>query len=239
MFYKNTKFLEFLKIFIRLNKFTILLVFFLQCTTIPLKPTEPLKVACIGDSITFGAGIKGAPPKTYPEQLQSLLGDHFIVQNFGVIGATALKLSDKPYWKQKSFEDAVLFKPDITIIKLGTNDSKFYNWKPAEYEEDYKALIKVFKEVNPNTFVIIVIPAPSFAVKWSINPEVVKNEIPVILKKIAEEESIPIVDAFTPLEDKEEWFPDQIHPDRNAAKVIAEKVYGKLAEVYIPAGKKD
>ena len=53
--------------------------------TNPVDPTKfdhPVKVACVGDSIT--AGYLSSCGLNYPNQLQSLLGDGFAVSNYGV-----------------------------------------------------------------------------------------------------------------------------------------------------------
>lgn len=78
----------------------------------------PLKVACVGDSITAGSGVKDKS-MPYPKQLAALLGDSYTVQNSGVSGATMLNAGDKPYQKEKRFADALAFVPDIVVIKLG------------------------------------------------------------------------------------------------------------------------
>ena len=77
------------------NPLLVLMVGFLL--TNQSDATEPLKVACVGDSITFGAGIKERETQCYPVQLGQLLGDEFEVRNFGVNGATLLKQGDLPY----------------------------------------------------------------------------------------------------------------------------------------------
>src|ERR1043165_8271897 len=79
----------------------------------------PIRVACVGDSITYGYGIKDREHDSYPAQLGSLLGKKWEVQNFGVNGATALKKGTRSYSEQKSFQDALLFKPDVVVIQLG------------------------------------------------------------------------------------------------------------------------
>ena len=85
----------------------------------------PKRVACVGDSITFGAAIKDRAKNCYPAQLGRMLGEEWDVANFGVNGATLLKKGDKPYWKQKAFEQAHAFEPDVVIIKLGEQTSGF------------------------------------------------------------------------------------------------------------------
>lgn len=48
-----------------------------------------IKVACVGNSITYGAGISNREKNSYPAQLQYYLGDDYEVRNFGSNGATA------------------------------------------------------------------------------------------------------------------------------------------------------
>ena len=60
---------------------------------------EPIKVACIGDSITQGVGADRG--KSYPDQLQALLGEKYKVGNFGVSARTLLQKGDNPYRKEK------------------------------------------------------------------------------------------------------------------------------------------
>ena len=50
-----------------------------------------IRVACVGDSITFGSGIKNRDQNSYPAQLGAMLGEKYEVRNFGVGGATLLK----------------------------------------------------------------------------------------------------------------------------------------------------
>src|SRR5438270_834071 len=84
----------------------------------------PIKVACVGDSITQGSGLQ---ENTYPLQLQRMLGSNYEVRNFGVGGATLLEQGDKPYIQQKLYQDSLAFQPDVVVIMLGTNDSKPQN----------------------------------------------------------------------------------------------------------------
>ena len=49
-------------------------------------PVRKIKVACIGDSITYGAAIEDRVNYSYPSQLQVLLGENYEVGNFGKNG---------------------------------------------------------------------------------------------------------------------------------------------------------
>ena len=130
-------------------------------TLMTARAAEPIKVACVGDSITQGAGAKSG--QSYPSQLQALLGDGYQVGNFGVSGRTLLKKGDFPYWKEKKYQAALAMEPAIVIIMLGTNDTKPQNWKhEAEFDADYRELVKSFQSLKskPKVFVCRPVPVP-------------------------------------------------------------------------------
>src|ERR687894_708126 len=84
---------------------------------ISAQAAEKVRVACVGDSITYGAGVEDREKNCYPAVLQSLLGDRYEVRNFGVSGATLLTRGDKPYVKEKAYRAALDFKPHVVVIK--------------------------------------------------------------------------------------------------------------------------
>lgn len=53
-------------------------------------PGNTIRVACVGDSITYGARLEDREQHSYPAQLQKLLGDDVAVFNFGVGGCTGM-----------------------------------------------------------------------------------------------------------------------------------------------------
>lgn len=55
-----------------------------------------IKVACIGDSVTYRYGLESRETDNYPAQLQQMLGDQYEVENFGKSGATLLKKGHRP-----------------------------------------------------------------------------------------------------------------------------------------------
>ena len=89
---------------------------------------EPTRVACIGNSITYGYGLKNRSEECYPAVLGIMLGENYTVENFGISARTLLNKGDHPYMQEKLFTEARAFHPDIVIIKLGTNDTKPHNW---------------------------------------------------------------------------------------------------------------
>lgn len=69
------------------------------------------------------------PAHAYPALLQGLLGDGFVVGNYGNSGKTMLKRGvcgpppegDCAYWDTDTYPAAVASQPDIVTIMLGTN----------------------------------------------------------------------------------------------------------------------
>ena len=103
---------------------------------------DAVRVACIGNSITFGAGIRNRSRDSYPSVLARMLGDNYWVKNFGVSARTMLNKGDHPYMNEPAYKNALAFNPNIVVIKLGTNDSKSFNWKyKADFMKDAQTTV--------------------------------------------------------------------------------------------------
>jgi len=183
---------------------------------------RPVRVACIGDSITYSAFTGKREETAYPSQLQALLGDGFEVKNFGVSGATMLKVSNLPYWDLPAFKGAQEFAPDIVTIKLGTNDSKPPHWNAEKYEADYREMVDLLLALPSHPTVILIRPVPAFSENFGIRNSVILGEIIPIVDQIAADKHLTIVDAYNALLDYGDTFPDGIHPNDKGCKVIAE-----------------
>ena len=81
----------------------------------------PVRIACLGDSITEGAQVD-ARLESYPARLQEMLGDKFLVRNFGAGGAT-LWHGGKPNAFQQ-LPAARTFAPHIAVLAFGNNDTR-------------------------------------------------------------------------------------------------------------------
>ena len=86
------------------------------------------KVACVGDSITYGHGISNWPKNNYPSLLQNLLGESYHVQSFGVSGRAVQDNSDQPYRALIQYEESLAYDADIVVFMMGSNDTKPENW---------------------------------------------------------------------------------------------------------------
>ena len=186
------------------------------------------RVACVGDSITYGSGISNRTRDSYPAQLQRILQEYdsnWQVDNFGVSGATMLHNGDRPYIQESAYSSALVSNPDIVIIKLGTNDSKPHNWVHRdEYIADYIAMIDAFRALPSEPEVWICKPVPAFYTNFSISPTVIHDEILPMIDEIAAEKGTPVFDLYTALSDYGDLFPDGIHPNVAGAGVMAETI---------------
>lgn len=192
---------------------------------------EGIRVACVGNSITEGPGR--SHPESYPLQLQSILGEEFIVKNFGVSGSTLLKNGDKPYYEEDQFRAVKAFKADILIIKLGTNDTKPQNWKHKDgFENDYLELVETLKSTMRGSHrIFICFPVPIFKDNYGITASILDHEILPALSLIAQKTGAEIIDLYAALKDKPSLFPDGIHPDSTGNKVMAETVAAHLQKI--------
>ena len=183
---------------------------------------EKIRVACVGDSITYGAAIKNRAENNYPRQLGKLLGDKYEVRNFGVNGATLLKKGDKPYWKLTALKRATMFKPHVVIIKLGTNDTKPRNWKhKARFADDLRAMIDHFTALPSRPKIFLSTAAPVVRDRWGINEKTVKGELIPLIAKVAAKEKLTVIDFYAALAGKPEFFPDGVHPNAKGAALMA------------------
>jgi acyl-CoA thioesterase-1 len=191
--------------------------------------TQTIRVACIGDSITYGYSIKNRIKDCYPAQLGRMLGEKWEVRNFGVSGATLLKKGNLPYWNQQAFKDALAYNPNVVIIKLGTNDTKPQNWKyKDQFAADYSDMIDRFAELPSKPRIWICRPVPAYGERWGISETIIKNEALPLIDRIARSKHVSVIDLYGPLSVKPELFPDQIHPNAEGAYDIAKVIYAVL-----------
>ena len=195
----------------------------------PLVPKagRPLKLACVGDSITQGSGA--ANGMSYPAQLRALLGPEWEVGNFGVGGRTLLKKGDHPYWQEDAFKKARDFSPDAVVIMLGTNDTKPQNWKfKDEFEGDYRELVKTFQDLksSPRVYICRPVPVPAPG-NYGINEEALQQQMP-ILAKLTSELKTGTIDMYAALEGKPQLLPDRVHPNTEGAGEMAKAAFQTL-----------
>ncbi len=187
-----------------------------------------IRVACVGDSITYGAGVEDREKNNYPAVLGSLIGSSFEVRNFGRSGATLSKAGDLPYWTTDEFKAATAWAPDVVILKLGTNDTKPQNWKGQEaFRRDLEALLEHFRTLRnkPRTKVWVCLPVPVYGDQWGINDRTLEEGVIPVLMDTCQDRKVPVIDLNDALTGHPEMFPDKIHPNAAGAKLMALTVF--------------
>lgn len=197
-----------------------------------------IKVACVGDSITYGHGITDWAENNYPAQLGKILGDEYHVANFGSSGACVNPDGDQPYISREVYQNGLAYEADVLVFMLGTNDAKPENWTGADdFMEDYKDLLNSYLTGTHRPSKIYVAlcaeayfmeehdPATGIA-GYDIQPAIVDEIVAEIETYFTQyPEKIQIIDVHTLTEAHPEWFAkDGIHPNNDGAKAIAELV---------------
>ncbi|SNZ02070.1 GDSL-type esterase/lipase family protein [Flagellimonas pacifica] len=198
-----------------------------------IQEKEIVKIACVGNSITYGAGMADRENNAYPAQLQNMLGDAYEVKNFGVNGRTLLKNGDFPYWETEQYQEALSYNPDIVFIKLGTNDAKQQNRvHMGEFESNYKSLIASFRNKNEKARIVLLLPVPSYSNDstgiW--NP-IIKDEITPITQKVAYDLNLETIDLYQLFVGNPGLMPDEIHPSSLGATIMAKRAYEAVKQL--------
>ena len=186
------------------------------------------KVACVGDSITWGFTILNPGKYGYPAVLQQLLGDGFEVRNFGYNDAAARFDSETPYISKKVYRDSLAWEPDIVILMLGTNDTKPWNWNPEIFRRDYARIVDSYLALPSHPRVVMVAPIRIFRVLrmpiMALNPAVLEDGVRPAIHEIAEQKSLQLIDLYD-LFDSARYCRDGIHPQRHGARMLAEAIH--------------
>ena len=191
---------------------------------------DAVRVACIGNSITFGAGIRNRSRDSYPSVLARMLGDSYWVKNFGVSARTMLNKGDHPYMNEPAYKNALAFNPNIVVIKLGTNDSKSFNWKyKADFMKDAQTMIDAFKGLPSQPKIYLCYPSKAYLTGDGNNDDIISKEIIPMIKKLAKKNDLSVIYLPTAMDGMPELFPDRIHPNEKGAQVMAKAVYQSIS----------
>ena len=197
-----------------------------------MSQAQKIKVACVGNSVTYGYGIENRETNCYPVQLQQMLGDAYEVENFGHSGATLLNKGYRPYTQQEAYQKALRFAGDYVIIHLGLNDTDPRAWPNYrdDFVRDYLSLIESFRKANPKCKVWVCRMTPishrhprfkSGTRDWYWMEQ-------ALIEEIARIAGATLVDLQEGLYDRPDLLPDALHPNAEGAGILARTVYGAL-----------
>lgn len=217
---------------------------FILCGLIVSAET-PVKVACVGNSITYGASLENRELNSYPAQLQRMLGEGYVVGNFGKSGATLLNKGHRPYMQQEEFQQAQTFAGDVVVIHLGINDTDPRNWPNYRdyFVRDYLALIDSFRVANPKARILVarMTPIADRHPRFESGTRDWHEQIQQAIEVVAKLSGAQPIDFHAPLYPYPFMLLDAVHPNVKGAEILARTVcsaitgnYGglRLPEIY-------
>lgn len=206
--------------------------------------TQAANVACVGNSITYGYGLSDGK-YSYPTRLQELLGSNYTVTNFGVSSMTFATYGNQSYWSTDRFTAAMNSNPNMVVIELGTNDSKFfmgnyadqgiYNWaygqvSKADLQRDYRALIDTFAHLSTKPEIFATLQPYSNNVSWTITDTAIVNVINPIIFDAAVEKGVNIIDLHSLFHTPSWYLSDSVHPNEDGAYELAKIIYNHVSQ---------
>ncbi len=200
------------------------------------------RIACIGNSITFGARLTHPETASYPAVLSALLTEkgylNYEIKNFGIGGATMLRFGSPNLWR--ILDSLKSFPPDIVVIKAGTNETvgaPRLNWEHiSEFEKDYSDYIAAIRKINPECRIIICSPLDMVLETKELTQERKDDlsgrrpriwELRQRIKKIAATEHVFFLDLTKPFKGKPDLMTttDGVHPNQDGYHYLATLVF--------------
>ncbi|MDE5724097.1 MAG: hypothetical protein K2H99_07935, partial [Paramuribaculum sp.] len=206
----------------------------LTMTAIPA--AAKVKVACVGNSITYGATIPDRERDSYPAQLARMLGADYEVGNFGRSGATLMKRGHNPYNATEECAAAKAFAGDIAVIHLGVNDTDPRDWPDFsdDFVNDYVELIDSLRARNPKVRVIIanISPVRTTHYRWRSGTCEWRDSVRACVADVARLTGSELIDFNEPLLDRQQLMADGLHPNALGASLLARTVYKAITGNY-------
>lgn len=212
------------------------------------------KVACVGDSITYGHGLADRARESYPAQLQRLLDERcpgeYEVRNFGNSGRgiylDSMRGDERRGFRHMPEHRAALeWKPDVVVCNLGINDCGEYikeytgGRRCGQFRDDYLALLGDYRNANGKARLFIWTKLSPLAEGQrfyrSPEPFLMQADLEAVAQLCESfnwNSGHCSVDMQEPLREKmdEIFARDKIHPNAEGARIIAEATFNALMD---------
>ena len=185
------------------------------------------RIACVGDSITFGHGVRGKTKETWEYYLNALLGDGYQVVNYGASGRCLQRGGDFPYTEDHIFQRSLACGAELFLILLGTNDAKPSNRDRERFERDYEAFVHNYTQLQHAPRVVVMTPPQVFGTDehgvaaFGVHAGVLEQIVVEAEKAAAKKMGLQLIDLHEYTRDHPEWFTDGVHPNAAGNRAIA------------------
>ncbi|MDE7191600.1 MAG: hypothetical protein K2O35_03965 [Clostridia bacterium] len=197
---------------------------------------EGIKVACVGDSLTYGTTLLNRKVESYPARLAKLLGKGYDVVNLGFAGYALNRNSAKCYLNLPALELLQQYSPDYVIMLLGTNDARQKNFTTEDdFATAYRSIVNSIVELDSKPK-IIAMTSPMAYVDTNLREYDFSIEnlakIVNIQREILSEYNIPYIDLYNITQGKTSLYSeDMLHFNSKGAKFLAFKTYTAVKEL--------
>ena len=186
---------------------------------------NPIRVACIGDSITYGDKLAERDVQSYPAVLERLSQGRFAVGNFGANGTTALPDTGRAWIDAPACRDALAFAPDVVVALIGINDFLGYSDRFDRYPAALRDIVARFQALPsaPRVFLCTLVPlAP--AEQMAAANRIVRDTLNPAIRAVASETGAQVIDVAALFSGREDLMADNLHPTPAGAELIARAV---------------
>lgn len=178
------------------------------------------KIACIGDSITYGEGLQNPDRDSYPAILGSLFGSNCKVRRFGQQGGTVRNFDEQ------TWQEALQWGPNMVILLFGANDARLdFPSRREAFEEKYQERIFELKDRPERPAIYLCVPP--FTKHQEIN-DVFFRDIDPILQELAKRTDTRTIDLLRPFYQTKGFLYDTVHLSEKGHRMIAEEIYKRI-----------
>lgn len=187
-----------------------------------------IKVATVGDSLTYGYGLENREHEAYPSILAEKLGSHYQVSNFGLSGRSLQSSSDYPYLQEKNGQLSLESEAAIVIIMIGSNDSRPLYWDKERFMQEYGELVDRYLHMPSQPDIYLLVPPYVPTSRFGLNNDIIRTELQKIIPSIAEDKGVEWINLYPLTEGRLDYYSDGLHLNLLGNQLVADTVYAAI-----------
>lgn len=187
-----------------------------------------IKVATVGDSLTYGYGLENREHEAYPSILAEKLGSHYQVSNFGLSGRSLQSSSDYPYLQEKNGQLSLESEAAIVIIMIGSNDSRPLYWDKERFMQEYGELVDRYRHMPSQPDIYLLVPPYVPTSRFGLNNDIIRTELQKIIPSIAEDKGVEWINLYPLTEGRLDYYSDGLHLNLLGNQLVADTVYAAI-----------